>query len=75
MVWDAIVYNIRSPLVLIDGIMIAQWYVHAILQPHVLPLRQRLPGAIYEQDNGRSQTARVSQYCFRTVIAFRSLAF
>ncbi|GFW37996.1 transposable element Tcb2 transposase [Trichonephila clavipes] len=35
MVWDANAYNTRSPLVLVRGTMIAQWYVHDILQPHV----------------------------------------
>ncbi|GFY19313.1 transposable element Tcb1 transposase [Trichonephila clavipes] len=29
--------------------MTAQRYVHDILQPHVLPLMQRLPGAIFQQ--------------------------
>ncbi|GFX04606.1 transposable element Tcb1 transposase [Trichonephila clavipes] len=45
MVWGAIAYNTRSPLdlVLISGTMTAQRYVHHILQPHMLPLMQRLP--------------------------------
>ncbi|GFW09501.1 transposable element Tcb2 transposase [Trichonephila clavipes] len=37
--------------------MTAQRYVHDILQPHVLPLMQRLPGAIFQQDNARPHTA------------------
>ncbi|GFT83076.1 transposable element Tcb2 transposase [Trichonephila clavipes] len=41
----------------------AQWYVHDILQPHVLSLMQRLPGAIFQQDNARPRTARTSQDC------------
>ncbi|GFT97039.1 transposable element Tcb2 transposase [Trichonephila clavipes] len=61
MVWDAIAYNTRSPLVLIRGTMTAQRYVHDILQRHVLP------GAIFQQDNARLHTARVSQDCLRTV--------
>ncbi|GFS98949.1 transposable element Tcb2 transposase [Trichonephila clavipes] len=67
MVWDAIAYNTRSPLVLIRGTMTAQRYVNDILQPHVLPLMQWLPGAIFQQDNDRPHTARVSQDCIRTV--------
>ncbi|GFW53969.1 transposable element Tcb2 transposase [Trichonephila clavipes] len=67
MVWGAIAYNTRSSLVLIRGTMTAQWYVHDILQSHVLPLMQRLPGAIFQQDNARPHTARVSQDCLRTV--------
>ncbi|GFX20955.1 transposable element Tcb2 transposase [Trichonephila clavipes] len=67
MVWGAIVYNTRSPLVLIRGTMTAQLYVHDILQPHVLPLMQRLPGAIFQQDNSRPHTTRVSKDCLHTV--------
>ncbi|GFT17983.1 transposable element Tcb2 transposase [Trichonephila clavipes] len=69
MVWGVIAYNTRSPLVLIRSTMTAQRYVHDILQPHVLPLFQRLPGAIFQQDNARPHTARVSQDCLRTVTA------
>ncbi|GFU16015.1 transposable element Tcb2 transposase [Trichonephila clavipes] len=47
MVWGALAYNTRSTLVLIGGTMPAQRYVQDILQPHVLPLMQRLPGAIF----------------------------
>ncbi|GFU60932.1 transposable element Tcb2 transposase [Trichonephila clavipes] len=46
-VWGAIVYNSWSPLVLIRGTMTARRYDHDILQPHVLPLMQQLPGAIF----------------------------
>ncbi|KFM60783.1 Transposable element Tcb1 transposase, partial [Stegodyphus mimosarum] len=67
MVWGAIAYNTRSPLVLFRGTMTAQRHVHEILQPHVLPLMQRLPGAISQQENARPHTARVSQDCLRTV--------
>ncbi|GFV42647.1 transposable element Tcb2 transposase [Trichonephila clavipes] len=48
--------------------MAAQRYVHDILQPHVLPLMQWLSGAIFEQDNARPRTVRVSQDCLHTVI-------
>ncbi|GFV65087.1 transposable element Tcb2 transposase, partial [Trichonephila clavipes] len=60
MVWSVIPYNTQSPLVLIRGNMIAQQYVHDILQTHVLLLIQRLPGAIFQQDNARPHTARMS---------------
>ncbi|GFU98597.1 transposable element Tcb2 transposase [Trichonephila clavipes] len=42
-------------------------YVHDILQSHVSPLMQRLTGAIFQQDNARPHTARVSQDCLPTV--------
>ncbi|GFW78452.1 transposable element Tcb2 transposase [Trichonephila clavipes] len=67
MVWGVIAYNTRSPQVLICGTMTAQWYVLDILQPHVLPLMQWLPGAIFQQDNARPHMARMSQDCLRTV--------
>ncbi|GFX02533.1 transposable element Tcb2 transposase [Trichonephila clavipes] len=67
MVWGDVAYNTRSHLVLISGKMTAQRYVHDILQPHVLPLMQWLPGAIFQQDNARPHKARVSQDCLRTV--------
>ncbi|GFU08991.1 transposable element Tcb2 transposase [Trichonephila clavipes] len=67
MVWGVIPYNTRSHLVLIRGTMTAQRFVHDILQPHVLPLMQRLPGDIFQQDNARPHTARVSQDCLRAV--------
>ncbi|GFU59917.1 transposable element Tcb2 transposase [Trichonephila clavipes] len=67
MVWSVIAYNIPSPLVLIRGTMRAQRYVHDILQPHVLSLMQRVPGAIFQHDNARPHTARVSQACLRNV--------
>ncbi|GFU55294.1 transposable element Tcb2 transposase [Trichonephila clavipes] len=47
--------------------MAAQWYVHDILQPHVLPLMQRFPEAIFRQDSAWPHTARVSQDYIRTV--------
>ncbi|GFX30934.1 transposable element Tcb1 transposase [Trichonephila clavipes] len=44
-----------------------QRYVHDILQSHMLSLMQRLPGAIFQQDNARYHMARVSQDYLRTV--------
>ncbi|GFW49630.1 uncharacterized protein TNCV_2844111 [Trichonephila clavipes] len=61
MVWGNVAYNTRLPLVLIRDTMKAQQYVLDILQPHVLPLMQRLSGAIFQQDNTQPHTARVSQ--------------
>ncbi|GFW35930.1 transposable element Tcb2 transposase [Trichonephila clavipes] len=72
--WGAVAYNTRSPLALFRGTITAQGYVHDILQPHVLPLMQRLPGAIFQQENSRTHTARVSQDCLRTVTTLPWLA-
>ncbi|GFU80305.1 transposable element Tcb1 transposase [Trichonephila clavipes] len=37
------------------------------VMPHVLPLVQRLPGAIFQTDNARPYTERVSQDCLCTL--------
>ncbi|GFX05639.1 transposable element Tcb2 transposase [Trichonephila clavipes] len=74
MVWGAIACNTQSPLVLIRGTMIAQRYVQDIMQPHVLPLAQRLPGVIFQQDNARPHMARVSQGSLLTVSTLPWLA-
>ncbi|GFX49496.1 transposable element Tcb1 transposase [Trichonephila clavipes] len=47
--------------------MTAQRYAHDILQPHVLLPIQCFPGAIFQQDNARPHTARVtklSPHCY-----------
>ncbi|GFV06591.1 transposable element Tcb2 transposase [Trichonephila clavipes] len=67
MVWGVIAYNTCSPIVLFRGTMVAQRYVHDMLQPHVLSLMQRITGAIFQQDNARPHTARASQDCLSTV--------
>ncbi|GFV95137.1 transposable element Tcb2 transposase [Trichonephila clavipes] len=76
MVWGAIAYNTRPPLVLIRGNMTAQRYVHDILQPHVLSFMQRLPRAIFQQDKDRLHTAKVSQdcLCFVTTLLWPALS-
>ncbi|GFT57230.1 uncharacterized protein TNCV_1692351 [Trichonephila clavipes] len=69
MVWGVITYSTRLSLVLICGTMTAQRYAHDILQPHVLPLMQWLPGAIFEQENARPHMARVSRDCYYPSLA------
>ncbi|GFX79750.1 hypothetical protein TNCV_2746691 [Trichonephila clavipes] len=39
-VWGTIAYDTQSPLILIHGTITGQWFVHDILQPHVLPLKE-----------------------------------
>ncbi|GFW59785.1 uncharacterized protein TNCV_4718761 [Trichonephila clavipes] len=73
MVWGAIAYNTRPPLVLIRDTMTAQWYVHDILQPLVLPFMQRLPGAIFQQDNAWPHTARGHKTVSALLLSFLGL--
>ncbi|GFX30488.1 transposable element Tcb2 transposase [Trichonephila clavipes] len=61
MVWGAIAYDSRSTLIVMRGTLTGQHYVDDILQPHVGPFLNGLPGAIFQQDNARPHTARVAQ--------------
>ncbi|GFV79668.1 transposable element Tcb2 transposase [Trichonephila clavipes] len=70
MIWGVIAYNTRAPLVFIHLKMAVQWYVHEFLYPHVLPLMQLLPGAIFQQDNAWPHTTKESQVCLCTVTTF-----
>ncbi|GFV28741.1 transposable element Tcb2 transposase [Trichonephila clavipes] len=67
MVGGVIAYDIRSSLILMHSTMTAQWYVHDILQPHVLPLMARLPGAIFQQNNTQPHTARIPHVYLRHI--------
>ncbi|GFV71692.1 transposable element Tcb2 transposase [Trichonephila clavipes] len=69
-VWSAIVYNTRTPLVSVRGTMTAQRYVNVSQQPHVLPLMQRLPRAIFQQDYTWPHTTRIPEECLLTVTTF-----
>ncbi|GFX10108.1 transposable element Tcb2 transposase [Trichonephila clavipes] len=61
-VWGAISWDTRSSLVVLQGTLTARRYVDDILTPIVLSSR---PGAIYQQDNARPHTARLSQQCLQ----------
>ncbi|GFW14002.1 transposable element Tcb1 transposase [Trichonephila clavipes] len=70
MVWGAVAYITQSSLVLIRGTVAAQRHAYDILQPHVLPLMQQLTRAIFQLDNSRPHTARLSQDFLRTFTNF-----
>ncbi|UYV73743.1 USP2 [Cordylochernes scorpioides] len=67
MVWGAIAYDSRSPLFRIQGTMTAQRYVDDVLRPVTLPYLQGVPNALYQQDNARPHTARISQQALQDV--------
>ncbi|UYV62802.1 Transposase [Cordylochernes scorpioides] len=67
MVWGPIVYDSRSPLLRIQGTMTAQRYVDDVLRPVTLPYLQGVPNALYQQDNARPHTARISQQALQDV--------
>ena len=60
MVWGAICHSTRLPLVTIRGTLNAQRYVNEVLIPVVLPFLRENPGMIYQQDNARPHTAKVT---------------
>ncbi|GFV76268.1 transposable element Tcb1 transposase [Trichonephila clavipes] len=64
-VWGAISWDTRSSLVVLQGTLTARRYVDDILTPIVLPMLSSRPGAIYQQDNTRPHTARLSQQCLQ----------
>ncbi|GFX34541.1 transposable element Tcb2 transposase [Trichonephila clavipes] len=64
-VWGAISWDTRSSLVVLQGTLTARRYVNDILTPIVLPMLSSRPGAIYQQDNARPHTARLSQQCLQ----------
>ncbi|UYV64631.1 hypothetical protein LAZ67_3001401 [Cordylochernes scorpioides] len=57
----------RSPLLRIQGTMTAQRYVDDVLRPVTLPYLQGVPNALYQQDNARPHTARISQQALQDV--------
>ncbi|GFW93378.1 transposable element Tcb2 transposase [Trichonephila clavipes] len=61
MVWEAIAYDSRSPLIVMRETLTGQLYVDDILRPHAGPFLNGLPGAIFQQDNARPHTVRVTQ--------------
>ncbi|UYV65367.1 hypothetical protein LAZ67_3004081 [Cordylochernes scorpioides] len=61
MVWGAIAYDSRSPLLRIQGTMTAQRYVDDVLRLVTLPYLQGVPNALYQQENARPYTACISQ--------------
>ncbi|GFT54776.1 DDE_3 domain-containing protein [Trichonephila clavipes] len=61
----AISCDTRSSLVVLQGTLTARRYVDDILTPIVLPMLSSRPGAIYQQDNARPHTARLSQQCLQ----------
>ncbi|UYV84471.1 hypothetical protein LAZ67_X002311, partial [Cordylochernes scorpioides] len=67
MVWGAIAYDSRSPLLRIQGSMTAQRYVDDVLRPVTLPYLQGVPNALYQQASARPHTARISQQSLQDV--------
>lgn len=60
MLWGAIGYGSKSPLVFIPGVLNANRYIHTVLEPTLIPYLRRLENPIFQQDNARPHVARVT---------------
>ena len=60
MVWAGINNNRKTNLVIINGNLNAQPYRDEILAPVVIPYVNANPNAIFQQDNARPHTARLT---------------
>ncbi|EEZ98274.1 Transposable element Tc3 transposase-like Protein [Tribolium castaneum] len=58
MIWGAIAYGSRSPLLFIEGSMTAQRYVQEVLEPVAVPYVQTIENASFQQDNATPHSAR-----------------
>ncbi|KFM76542.1 Transposable element Tc1 transposase, partial [Stegodyphus mimosarum] len=63
MVWSAISFHSRTPLVVIRRNLTPQRYIDEVLRPVVLPFMSRHSGLTFQQDNARLHTAHVSTAC------------
>ncbi|GFS48162.1 transposable element Tc1 transposase [Trichonephila clavipes] len=68
MVWSAISFYSRTPLVVIRGTLTSQWYVDDILRTVLL----LFPGLIIQQDDAGPHTARVTMNCLS---AYKTLSW
>ena len=65
MIWGAISYNSRSPLVVVQGSLTAQNYINTILNPIAVPFLQANHGSIFQHDNARPHTANITTHFLR----------
>ncbi|GFT93432.1 transposable element Tcb1 transposase [Trichonephila clavipes] len=66
---DGIGFQCHTPLARIAGTLNSQRYICDVLEPVVFPYIQRLPSAIFQQDNARPHAARnVQEFLFTNQI-------
>jgi hypothetical protein len=58
MIWGAISYNDRSRLLRIHGTLNRFRYINEVLDAELRHFLNRIPGAIFQQDNARPHVAR-----------------
>ncbi|KRT86322.1 hypothetical protein AMK59_2720, partial [Oryctes borbonicus] len=57
LVWGAISYNARTPLIRIEKTLSGRCYIDSILRPIVVPFLSRMNNPLFQQDNSRSHVA------------------
>lgn len=67
MVWGAISYDSRSPLVVVEGTMTARRYVDQVIRPVVIPFMNTIPNGVFQQDNARPHTAVITRVALQHV--------
>ena len=67
MVWGAISYNSRSPLVFVEGTLTSARYVQDVVRPALLPFLQQEGVVLFQQDNARPHAARATQRALQDV--------
>ena len=61
MVWGGISWRYRTPLVVIEGNLTSRRYIDEVLKPVVVPfLQNHADVTLYQQDNGRPHSARLT---------------
>ncbi|KFM57547.1 Transposable element Tcb2 transposase, partial [Stegodyphus mimosarum] len=68
MVWGAIAYDSRSPLVRIQGTTTDQRYLDNVLRPVAIPYLQGLLNVIFQQDNDRPHSAPICQHALQGIL-------
>jgi transposase len=61
MVWGAMSSSGLSRLFIVRGTMRAQDYIDQILEPEAIPFTLNAPNQIFQQDNARPHTAKITQ--------------
>ncbi|GFS83357.1 transposable element Tcb1 transposase [Trichonephila clavipes] len=62
--WGGIEFHCRISLVALPGTLNRQRYMLEVLEPVVFPYIQRLPSAIFQQDNAQPHVSRNLQELF-----------
>lgn len=67
MVWGAISYTGRTPLVIVEGTLNSARYIQTIIEPIVLPFMDRQGDLFFQQDNARPHVSRATQHALADV--------